>query len=157
MCLSVTTVITASPAACYTVESNKWTPIMTTPEQRFKFNEVVEDSGEWIEKCLSFGAHRTINGLGRKSFSKTGITKDLLSGLVYDAVLIIDRQNKFIGDLRGQVQILKTETIDCQASVIKLQEELLAAKDEQLGALRISVENSVKSAVESTVTSAVQD
>ena len=126
---------------------------MTTPEQRFKFNEVEEDGGAWVERCLSFGGCHVVNGLGKKSFSKPALTKDLLSGLVYEAVLIINRQNKFIGNLRGQAQILKTETINCQASVIKLQEELLASKDEQLGALQTSV----KSAVESTVNSAVQD
>ena len=35
-----------------------------------------------------------------------------------------------IANLRGQAQVLKTDTINCQASVIKLQGELLATKDE---------------------------
>ena len=62
-----------------------------------------------------------------------------------------------VASLRGQAQVLKTETINCQASVIKLQEDLLAAKDEQLGALQITVEDSVKTAVEATVKTAIED
>ena len=40
--------------------------------------------------------------------------------------------------------------------LIKLLEELLAANDEQLGALQTSLESYVKSALDSTVVSAVQ-
>jgi len=130
---------------------------MTIPEDRSQFIEVEEDGDGWVKRCLDYVSANHVSALSKKSFMKPGLTKDLLSGLLYDAVTIMNGQNMLVANLRAQTQALKTETISCQAKVIKLQEDLLSAKEEQLNALKTSVEDSVKSAVEVTVKTAVED
>lgn len=46
---------------------------------------------------------------------------------------------KLIADLRGQAQVPKNDTIDYQATVIKLKDDLLSAENEQLKTLESSV------------------
>ena len=130
---------------------------MTIPEERFQLHEAEEDGDGWMKRCLNYVTANHVSALSKKSFTKPGLTIELLSGLLFDAVTIVNRQNMVVANLRGQAQVLKTETINCQAKVIKLQEDLLSAKEEQLNALKTSVEDSVKSAVEVTVKTAVED
>ena len=48
-----------------------------------------------------------------------------------------------------KAQVLKRETISCQAFVIRLQEELISAKHDKLGALLNAVVSSVKTELRS--------
>ena len=45
--------------------------------------------------------------------------------------------------IRDRAQVIKSDVISCQKSVIKLQDELIVAKDQQLNALQTAVEASV--------------
>ena len=128
-----------------------------TRGQRYKFDELEQDGEEWMRNCLVTASVHNIGALQKNSFVNISISKEALSGHLYEAVRIVNRQNKLIANLRGQAQVLKTEVIEYQESVIKLKDDLITTKDEQLRAFQSSVEDSVKSAVEVTVKNAVED
>jgi hypothetical protein len=58
--------------------------------------------------------------------------------------------------MRGQAQILKSEAIGCQSTLIKLQEELISVKDSQAAVIQSSVKSSVKTAVAKSFSEALQ-
>ena len=131
--------------------------IMITRGQRYKFDELEQDGEVWMRKCMDLAGVNHVEALGKKSFANISISKDSVSGHLYDAIMMVNRQNKLIANLRGQAQLLKTDVIEYQESVIKLKDDLITTKDEQLRAFQSSVEDSVKSAVEITVKNAVED
>ena len=130
---------------------------MITRGQRYKFDELEEDGEVWMRKCLDLASVNHVEALGKKSFVNISIPKETLSGHLLEAVKIVNRQNKLIANLRGHAQVLKTDVIEYQESLIKLKDDLITAKNEQLNALQSSVEESVKSIVEVTVKNAVED
>ena len=118
-----------------------------TKEQYFKFNEVEKDGAEWVKKCLTWSGNTSVNALSSLSFTGSQYSKGNISKELHEAIMIVNRQNMLIANLREQAQVLKTETIRCQASIIRLQEELISAKDQQLGALQTAVVSSVEETV----------
>ena len=109
---------------------------MTTPEERYKFDELEQDGEVWMRKCMDLAAVNHVEALGKKSFANISISKEALSGHLYDAIMIVNRQNKLIANLRGQAQVLKTDVIEYQESVIKLKDDLITANNERLRRIR---------------------
>ena len=70
-----------------------------------------------------------------------------VSEVLYEAIQIVNRQNTLIANLREQTQLLKTGTINCQSSVIRLQEDLILGKDQLFGAFQTAVVSSVEETV----------
>ena len=122
-------------------------------EQFFKFDELEKDGTEWFRSCLSWCGVPTVRAMDSRALNRTNIRKDDLAKRLYEGMKIIERQNHLIANLREQAQVLKTTTISCQASVIRLQEELISSKDDQLGALQSAVVSSVEESVKTELRS----
>lgn len=116
----------------------------------YKLDEVEKDGTDWLKTALSLGHVEHPGALSPLSFTGTGrhsITKEVLSKYLVASINIVNRQNMLIGKLREQAHVLKTDVIKCQGSVIKLQEDLIAAKDQQLDALQTVIVASVQDTV----------
>ena len=68
---------------------------------------------------------------------------------------LVYQQETLIKELPQIAPNLMAETINCQSSVIKLQEELIAAKNTQVAEIKSSVQSSVESAVVKSYSEAV--
>ena len=68
----------------------------------------------------------------------------------------MEAQRNLIKDMQGQAHVLKSEAISCQSTVIKLQEEVISVKDNQIVDFHSSVKTSVETAVVKSFSEAVQ-
>ena len=73
--------------------------------------------------------------------------KDVIAKLLYHSLKYNDSQNKSIIQLKSELETCKTELINSQQRVIKVQDELLLSKSE----LRQSLQSTVTTSVENTV------
>ncbi len=80
-------------------------------------------------------------------FNVRTVSKESLSRVLFDGIKLMFKQQKLIKELRGETQVLMAETINCQSSVIKLQDELISAKNTQVAELKSSVQSTVETAV----------
>jgi len=111
-----------------------------------KFDELEKDATTWVDNICSIIKLATPPAATRDRFLGTGknlISKEVLAQYLAEGLKTVHRQNKLIVHLREQAQVLKSDVISCQKSVIQLQNELLVAKDQQLNALQTAVEASV--------------
>jgi hypothetical protein len=98
---------------------------------------------KWMaEKLKKLGCHSTADLTAAKC--KVPLKDDLAQWL-HGALLFMNRQNEEIRHLTDKTALLKDGLIDSQRSVVRLQEQLLASKDEHL----LSLQNTVKSSVQS--------
>ena len=74
--------------------------------------------------------------------------KDDLAIWLRDAFLLINRQHEVIKDLSSTAVELKDAFIDSQQSIVELQKQVIACKDEQLQLLQKTVTSSVQSVQE---------
>ena len=63
---------------------------------------------------------------------------------LHGALLLLDMQNKTIGNLLSSTGELQNQLMGCQRSVIQLQEQLIESKDLQLQSLKTTVKSSVE-------------
>ena len=75
-----------------------------------------------------------MGALSDKAFANSKITKDTLSKVLCNALRIVDGQSKYIENLENQAHQLKSEVIVNQGTVIDLQKDLIAAKDQHAAA-----------------------
>ena len=114
----------------------------STNEKYSNFNEVENDGAEWVKECLTLGTHQFM--LRRRNISLDhSIVRSTFPRSC--TIQIVNRQYILIANMREQTQLLKTEIINSQASVIRLQED--SAKDQQLGALQTAVVSSIEETV----------
>ena len=111
-----------------------------------KFDELEKDATIWVNNICSIVNLQTPAAASHQDFLGTGkrlISKDALAKYLVEGLNTVHRQNRLIAHLREQAQVLKSDVISCQKAVIKLQDELIVAKDQQLNALQTAVEASV--------------
>ena len=75
--------------------------------------------------------------------------------MLFDGIKLVFQQETLIKELQENARNMMAETINCQSSVIKLQEELIAAKNTQVAEIKSSVQSSVESAVVKSYSEAV--
>ena len=75
--------------------------------------------------------------------------------MLFDGIQLVFQQETLIKELQENARNMMAETINCQSSVIKLQEELIAAKNIQVAEIKSSVQSSVESAVVKSYSEAV--
>ena len=73
--------------------------------------------------------------------------KDDIAAWLHGALLFMSRQSVVIDDLKSVVTELRKDMIVSQRSVVKLQEQLIESKDEQLQAVQKTVQSSVQETV----------
>ncbi len=81
------------------------------------------------------------------------LTKENMAKSLSDVLRIVERQQQYILYLERQSQRLKSDVITHQGSVVDLQKELLAAKDQQLNDMKASVVTSVEDTVKAELQS----
>ena len=110
--------------------------------------KVTEDVNLWTGKTLA--------KLGCADTSEVTVSKckapvkDDLAAWLKEALLLINRQQEVIKQFSSVVVELKDDFIDSQESIVQLQKQVIACKDEQLQLLQKTVTASVQS-VEETV------
>ena len=109
-------------------------------------NDLLESVSNWLQRALE--GHLCVDKVGELSLNKCkALRKDDMAELLWSALSFNSEQNDMIRDLRTGAAEMKKQIIDAQATVIKLQSELLESKNQQLQLLQ----NTVKSSVAETV------
>jgi hypothetical protein len=124
--------------------------------RHYKFDELESDGAEWLKAACSLVnvTPGLAGNVSHTSFlNRPAITKDVLAKYLADSMKLVNRQNMLISHLREQAQVLKTNVITCQDSVITLQNELIGAKDQQLHALQTAVVATVEDTVKTEIQS----
>ena len=95
----------------------------------------------------------TLKGIGCDDIGQLNIgkckapLKDDIASLLHGALVYMSKQSVLIRGMLSTASELKDEVIESQRSVVKLQEQLLESKDEQLQALQTAVTSSVHESV----------
>ncbi len=116
-----------------------------------------KNGSEWLKKCLKIlpGADH-VNALTSTSYNSRSVNKETIAWMLCEGLQLVYRQTSFIANLRDEVEVMKSETISCQASVIRLQQDLISEKDVQLDAIQSAVKDSVETAVIKSYSEAAQ-
>ena len=67
--------------------------------------------------------------------------KDTIAKLLFQGIRLLPAQQNLIKVMQGQTHVLNIEAISCQSTMIKLQEELISVKDNQVGPVAQMVEH----------------
>ena len=107
-----------------------------------------QDCDHWLRivmKSLSSGTNHP-NAVTPNSLSnQRQMTRDVMAQRLSEILKIVYIQMDYVAHLEGELQQLKSDTIEKQERVIKLQDELITAKEGQLVELRDTVVSSVSS------------
>ena len=128
-------------------------------EQIESMKKVDSDVENWWRSCLHLTpSHVTeMKKLsGYECFNSRSVPKDTIARLLFQGIQLVEAQRNLIKDMQGQAHVLKSEAISCQSTVIKLQEELISVKDDQIADFHSSVKTSVETAVVKSFSEAVQ-
>ena len=128
-------------------------------EQIEMLNKVDSDVEKWWKGCLRFAPNYVTDIAklsGYECFNSRSVPKDTIAKLLFEGIQLVQAQRNLIKDMQGQAHVLKSEAISCQSTVIKLQEELISVKDNQIVDLHSSVKTSVETAVVKSFSEAVQ-
>ena len=104
--------------------------------------------GEEVDGCI---ARMAEVGCGADTERLMKKTKQILTSVLAQCWDCVEKQQTMFQDLLAEVQTLRSGLLVAQNSVIKLQGELLAAKDEQLQSVQTAVKDTVQQAVQQTV------
>ena len=114
----------------------------------YDFDKIVNDGESWLRTTLQAASATAVGGADHLSFMKNReMTREAMAKSLISACKIVNRQHQYILYLENQAQHLKSDVIAHQGSVVELQKELLAAKDQQLNDLKASVVTSVEDTV----------
>ena len=88
-------------------------------------NELMESASEWLLRALE--QKIGVDHVGELSpyICSKALLKDALGELLSDSLTFNSKQNDMLRDLRNGAAEMKNQIIDAQATVIKLQSELL--------------------------------
>ena len=103
----------------------------------------------WFDEVKEAVKCQNEDDLCAAMFSKP--TKAVLAGFLKDVCLILRKQNEMVRDLKACNDLLKTEVIGTQSSVIKLQDELIKSNTEQLQSLQTAVKTTVHNTVQEEI------
>ena len=114
-----------------------------------EYDECRGSTASWfsvqVKKKMNYDANPVINAT---RFLSPKTTKETMSRWLFDAWKIIDQQSDTLETFKEIIELMKTEALVDKGKVISAQEKLLECQKEQL--------DSLKSAVESTVQTSVQ-
>lgn len=99
----------------------------------------------WLEDVLGQLECSSVGQLSPAICGKP--VKNIIATWLCSSLSYVSQQNDVISDLRSETEALKTELIGSQQRVIRLQEELLSSKNEQLQSLQTTVKTSVEDTV----------
>ena len=109
--------------------------------------ELMKNVKSWHENTLlDLGeCSGNVDCLGLSNFKRPN--KDVIAELLLQSLIYVRDQNDIIQELMNGQGSIKNELISSQQRAIKLQEELLLSKDEQLQSLQTTVKTSVENTV----------
>ncbi len=121
-------------------------------------DKVESEAQKWWEHSLKLipGINHPNALSGHDGFNTRSVSKEAFAKIVFQGIKIVYQQHNIIKEIRGQAQVLKSEHINCQSAVIKLQQELISAKDDQAAGLQATVTASVENAVVKSFSDVVQ-
>ena len=128
-------------------------------EQIESMKKVDSDVENWWRSCLHLAPNHVTEMKklsGYECFNSRSVPKDTIARLLFQGIQLVQAQQTLIKNMQGQAQVLKSEAISCQSTVIKLQEELISVKDNQIADFHSSVKTSVETAVVKSFSEAVQ-
>ncbi len=103
----------------------------------------------WLEDAMKRLKCDNQDKLSAELFS--GLTKPVLSRWIADARDIMCRQREMMENMKDVIGTLKTEALGDKARIIKLQDELLERKEEQLASLQTAVKTTVQDSVKTEI------
>ena len=114
------------------------------------YDKMKQDCAQWLNsvmKLLPAGVSdpkaMPITGLS----NQRALTRDGMGQKLVEIMRIVCTQTDYVAHLEGELQQLKSDVIDKQERVIKLQQELITAKEGQLADIRDTVVSSVSDTV----------
>ena len=104
------------------------------------------------QKCVTF-LNETVDELGISRFDQVTLPvlkklkREDMAGILLESLHCLNDLTVSITDYTNSTTSIKTELFEAQQTIIKLQSELLACKNEQLDALKVTVKSSVEDSV----------
>lgn len=114
-------------------------------------DSVGDEAQGWLNDVMEAVRVKDENELKAAKFKTPN--KDVLSGWLEEVCRVVIRQRDVLADMQSVVDGYKSEIIQSRGTVIKVQEELLQCKSDELESLRSAVQTTVKSTVETEIKS----
>ena len=118
-------------------------PENTSDIQDEDFNGARQGCVSFLDNTLKMLELDSVNKITRPHLLKK-MKKDEMAEFLWDALGCLDDLVDCTTDFRSATTSVKCQLIESQQTVIKLQSELLATKDEQLNSLKVTVKESVE-------------
>ena len=116
------------------------------------YEKAKKNCTQWLRDTMNH-APRGIshpNALSSNAFAnRREVSREIMSERLVSIMQIVHTQSEYINQLESEAQQLKSNLIEKQERVIKLQEELIIAKNEPLRELKETVVSSVKTELKS--------
>ena len=107
----------------------------------------------WYESVLETTKCKNIGEVSEEIFNKSSIKKAQLAELLGDVLSTIEKQHEMVRDLRAAHDLLKTELLELQSAMFKIQNEQLKCNQEQFQSLQTTVKSTVQDTMQSEMKS----
>ena len=112
----------------------------------------IVDPNTLKQKCVSF-LNETVDELGISRFDQVNLPvlkklkREDMAGILFESLCCLNDLTVSITDYTNSTTSIKSELFEAQRTIIKLQADLLACKNEQLDVLKVTVKSSVEDSV----------
>ena len=115
--------------------------------------DLTDEVNEWFDQVKGATKCKIVDDLSAELFDKPCLKKSVLAGFLGDVCSILFKQHEMVRDLRAANELLKTEMIESQSSVIKVQKEHMECKTAQFQSLQTTVQTTIQDSVQAELKS----
>ena len=107
----------------------------------------------WYENVLETTKCQNIDEVSEEIFNKSSVKKAKLAELLGEVLSTVEKQHEMVRDLRAANELLKTELLESQSTVMKIQSEQWKCNREQFQSLQTTVKSTVQKTMQSEMKS----
>ena len=107
----------------------------------------------WYENVLETTKCKKIDDVSEEIFNRSSIKKVQLAELLGEVLSTVEKQHDMVRDLRAANDLLKTELLESQSAMIKIQTEQLKCNREQFQSLQTTVKSTVQDTMQTEMKS----
>ena len=115
--------------------------------------DLEDELQHWYKNVLETTKYEKIDEISEEIFINPSIKKGKLAELLGDVFSTVEKQNEMVRDLRAANDLLKTELLESQSTVIKIQSEQWKCNREQFLFLQTTVKSTVQETMQSEMKS----
>ena len=106
--------------------------------------DLKDEVQSWYKNVLETAKCQKIDEVSEEIFNKSSIKKAKLAELLGEVLSTVEKQHEMVRDLRAANELLKTELLESQSTVIKTQSEHWKFNREQFQSLQTAVKSTGK-------------